>query len=446
MANIGEIIIHGKPIAGSSKKTLGLESSFADVFVNSYFNEMGKFTSAETFIVEARFWKGVWYGVYTLMLYKGITDTADRQSYFALTIVSLNQYYCLTSEVYNVLRKTCAEYVIGKYLSHNGKYIVQDFEDDELFNGMVSKINDGWVNLQESFDSAFVPQSEYPYDVLYNIADCDSKAFVQTLRKKGRILISESVPSKDDSLADVQKIQNELLQAKQTINEQNAKLNRVNSEITNLKSGGGKVEQENRKLNRRIDDLEKEKETLISVKSATDEKLSSLKMKLSEIMSTIGAKETGRQFHDSEINKKTWTKSYLLPLFILNAVLLVLVILLSLKSCSQFPSSEKSLGTTDTEDIESIVRKVMDESRENIKSEFEYMLQQQCEEISKCIEGQKISAPLRIKQNPIVTSVGKQSSKQVKTSTSKAGLQKNAKKNQNVGTAQQSTQSDKSTK
>lgn len=409
MNNIGEVIIHGKPYAGSSKMTGGLDTSFANTFVDAYFNEMGNFNYPESFIVEARLWKGVWYGVYTFMLYKGITDTADRKSFFALSIVTPNQYYCLTSEVYNALRKVCAEYVIGHYLSRNGKYLVQDFEDASLFNGLVSRISEGWVNLQESFDNGFKPQNEYPNNVLYNVVDCDSKAFIQTLRQKGRIVICESAPSKDDRLTNVNNIQAKLLQANQTISDIKGKLNLAEKEKEDLRKGGGKAERENRELKTRIGQLKREKETLQTSKDATEEKLQGVKSKLSDIMTVM---EVGK---NPVTPKKPSNKKYLFPLSLLNTVLLVLVILMSLKNCSSKEETHTSdADIKDYSEIENIVRRVMDENTNEINA-----LRQSIEE--------SLSKPSTFQITPINVPQKKQETEK-KNTTKKTSTKSNDKK------------------
>ena len=53
----------------------------------------------EVLIVDVRNWKNKWYSIYTLWLGGYITDTVDRSSFLAISIVVPNQYFCLVSAV-----------------------------------------------------------------------------------------------------------------------------------------------------------------------------------------------------------------------------------------------------------------------------------------------------------------------------------------------------------
>ena len=136
-----EIIIHGKPGSRSSQMTPGLDNVLGNRIVDGFFNSMGSINEAGYMVVDAIFWDREWYSVYTFVLSRGITDIADRPSYFAISIVLQGQYYCLVSEVYKQLKKVCSNYVIGNCISSDGKYLIPDFEDKLLFDGLVKEIN-----------------------------------------------------------------------------------------------------------------------------------------------------------------------------------------------------------------------------------------------------------------------------------------------------------------
>ncbi len=238
-----EIIIHGKPNAGSSKATPSIESTLYKRIVDEYFQSMPQLKISDALIVDARYWKNMWYSVYTYWLGTNVKDTADRPSFFAISIVVPQQYYCLVSEVYKLLKRVCENFVVGNYLSGNGTYLVQTFEDDTLFNNLFTKINDEFVNLQEVFDSSFQPQSAFSNNEYYNVEDCDSKAFVNTLKIKGRIIVTEKAPSKGEQIEkasqyvkQVEEQGKELERKNKQIEELNTEIKGLNTEINNLQT------------------------------------------------------------------------------------------------------------------------------------------------------------------------------------------------------------------
>lgn len=230
-----EIIVHGKPNAGSFNATPGLDPALTQNIVDGFFQSMGKIPGTDILIVDARYWKGRWYSVYTYWMGKSIRDTADRSSYFALSMIVPGSYYCLVSEVYKILKEVCHHIVIGNYIAKDGKYTVQDFSDKSAFNRIVSFLSSNrFVNLEENFDSRFVQNSDLRYGICYNVVDCDSKAFVQALRTNGRVLVSPQYESKDARLSEVNKY---IAANKQYQNELASK----NNEIENLKQHFQKV-------------------------------------------------------------------------------------------------------------------------------------------------------------------------------------------------------------
>jgi len=260
-----EIIVHGKPNSGSFNATSGIDKSLVNNIVQNFFQSMDKINEKEILIVDARLWKGQWYSIYTYWLGKTIKDTADRTSYFAVSVIVPGRYYCLISEVYAHLKNIYHNFAKGTYVSNGGRYIVQNFSDDELFNELVALINsDKFVNLEEEFDSGFTSATNPHANVRYSTDDCDSKAFVYALQQNGRIMVSETFKSKDSMLADTDKyiaaiknyqteikLQDEDLarykklldhnasQANETIKSKDQEIGRLSAEIERLKTGNG---------------------------------------------------------------------------------------------------------------------------------------------------------------------------------------------------------------
>lgn len=216
-----EIIVHGKPYSDSSRQSGGLDESFFSSFTSAFFRESGllkELGSEEALIVDARNWKGRWYGIYTYALQ--VVDFANTPGvYFAISVVFPDEYNCFTREVYARLRKVSREYVVGRYLSQQGKYLVKDFGDTRMFEGLVAFVRNNWNAIVESFDNRFVAQNEFRNDVKYNIDDCDSKAYLDAWRMHGRIIITPNTPSKDTLIGNSGEKASIIRSQQQTINE-----------------------------------------------------------------------------------------------------------------------------------------------------------------------------------------------------------------------------------
>ena len=63
-----EIIIHGKPNAGSSKST-SPSDVLSQKIVGDFFDRRDEIVDQEALIVDARNWNGIWYSVYTYRLF-----------------------------------------------------------------------------------------------------------------------------------------------------------------------------------------------------------------------------------------------------------------------------------------------------------------------------------------------------------------------------------------
>lgn len=260
-----EIIVHGKPYSDSSRQSGGLDESFFSSFTSTFFRESGllkELNSEEALIVDARNWKGRWYGIYTYALQ--VVDFANSPGvYFAISVVFPDEYNCFTREVYARLRKVSREYVVGRYLSQQGKYLVKDFSDTQMFEGLVAFVRNNWNAIVESFDSRFVAQNEFRNDVKYNIDDCDSKAYLDAWRMHGRIIITPNTPSKETLIGNMDKDTFTIRKLQQTINELTQQLadarqkeqehvttsSKQRQEALHLKDDNERLRNENKRLN-----------------------------------------------------------------------------------------------------------------------------------------------------------------------------------------------------
>jgi len=292
-----EIIIHGKPYSDSHRQSGGLDETFVSSFTSTFFKDSGRLLkdmgSDEALIVDARNWRGRWYGVYTYTV--RVTDFANTPGvYLAISAVFTDEYDCFTRDVYAKLKKACTDYVIGRYLSANGKYLVQDFADMQLFNGLVAFIRNNWDPIVETFDNGFIPQGEFRNNVLYNIDDCDSKAFLDVWRKCGRIIITPNTPSKDTLLKNVAEAQSICRSQKNTINDLKQKLQEAQQKEQTYIGNSGKQKKEAERLKTENEGLKKDRENLTNSLQEYARQLGTLKNGFNELTEKFTRLMAGR--------------------------------------------------------------------------------------------------------------------------------------------------------
>lgn len=354
-----EVIIHGKPNAGSYNLTAGINPDFAKKFVDRYFRQSEKIKSGNCLIVEACLWDEKWYFAYTFFVNTNLTGVGqdNRDTYFALSVIVAGQYYCLVSEVYSRLKELYADYIAGRYIK-NGRYIVQDFADNALFTGLVNKLNAPgfWINMLEPVDLKFRPNREQTFNVQYNVNDCDSKAFVQSLRDNGCIVVSESAPSKDELLTGINSLKQKLSTALSNITQKDEQIKQLENQINCINTAGNKNKDEKRKLQEKIDELKSRNENLSSSVSQLNDTIETYKDKLAKISSISEALPSQHEDTPKPVKNKSNNRNWLI---IADTILLIVVIILLTfnKSCSSETtqlsgnvSDRKALGNSDTED------------------------------------------------------------------------------------------------
>lgn len=269
-----DIILHGKPNAGSHKATKGIEEAFCQNLVEKFFQSMNYIKDQEVLIVDVRNWKNCWYSIYTFWLGSNITDTAERSSFLAISIVVPNQYFCLVSAIYDMLKNACINSIVGTYISSKGEYIVQNFDNDSAFERLVNTINSNFINLSENFDNSFKQDNNDSItNCCYNLLDCDSKAFVEDWKKHGRIFVSKTYDSKDKRLSNTDMYYKELQKSK---NELQSKLQDIKKLTTRIKELEGLLSSENSKINKTLAALKEQAKNLDSEKKSLEQKVSNL--------------------------------------------------------------------------------------------------------------------------------------------------------------------------
>lgn len=196
-----EIIIHGKPHAGSSKATSDIDGLARNI-VENFFNSRDEFDDEQSLIVDARYWKNNWYSVYTYRRsnLKEFSSGVGRTTYFAISLVIPGGYCRRVSAVYELLKNVCNDAVIGTYISGNGKYMVQNLYDNGSFVSIAEKVRKNYISTEVAFDSEFVPLVNFGNDKKSNVLWCDSEEFIRCLKTSGRIIVTEGESVKDPLL------------------------------------------------------------------------------------------------------------------------------------------------------------------------------------------------------------------------------------------------------
>lgn len=344
-----EIIIHGKPNAGSHNSTNGINENFADKIINDFFEQSDKINFGDCLIVDTYYWQGKWYTVYTYFVNKNLVGSDSRNTYFGLSIIVEGHYYCLVSEVYSKLKDIYSTYVTGRYI-RNGQYIVQDFSDHALFSGLVNKINeDGYmINLVESIDNKFRQCSDHKFDAQYNLMDCDSKAFVQTLRDNGRVVVSETVKSKDQQLNDIDSLRQELYQMKMMYDKKTEKIKKLESQIDSITNEGSKKDLEKKELNDTIKSLKSKNNELENQLSDSGQNSEELRQKLEQIATiVVSLPNVPSEAHRAAKNKTNFEKNLTKVSFFLLIIAVILLIICTFRS-SNIPASSEPSNQTET--------------------------------------------------------------------------------------------------
>lgn len=343
-----DIILHGKPNAGSHKTTKGIEDSFCQNLVENFFQSMNYIKEQEVLIVDVRNWKNKWYSIYTFWFGGYITDTAERSSFLAISIVVPNQYFCLVSAVYDALKNAYLNSIVGTYVSSKGEYIVQNFNNDSAFERLVNTINSNFVNLSENFDNNFKQDNNGAIpNCCYNLLDCDSKAFVEDWRKHGRIFVSKTCESKDTRLSNTDKYYKQLQNLK---NELQSKLQQIEQLTARIKELEGMLSSGNSKINKALASLEEQVKVLESEKksleqnvfnlTAENEKHRDIEKQITNILGSITIDSSDNPNKEEAIPHRIGLKR-IIPMINM-FLLIVLLFATTFKSCSS-----KILSSTD---------------------------------------------------------------------------------------------------
>lgn len=333
-----EIIIHGKPLDASERYTSGIDQTLARKIIDEFF-AFGTVKEPEALVVEARYWQRTWTSVYTLLLSKTVRDTAGRGSYFAISLVLPQKYCGMVSSVYKLLEKVVKEDVLGVYLNSNLQYIVPNFENAAAFEKLCAKLKSAYANFEKAYDNLFQPQATFTNDAYCSIYDCDSLAFVQLLRKKGRVIVTEKEDTKDDLAALSSKYRQEAQIAKNDAEAKSSKIMKLESLVKQLEDAVKKANStESRKLNelrQQISSLTSQNEQVNQKCQTAQKQYDELREKVAQAVASLGVTKSPTRYEHPPKKKKTNFSAYLPALNTLLIFLMAMGLLLNLKGCSK---------------------------------------------------------------------------------------------------------------
>lgn len=367
-----EIIIHGKPLDASERYTSGIDYELARRVINEFF-ALGPVKEPEALFVEARYWKGTWTSVYTLLLSEKVKDTAGRGSYFALSLVLPQKYCALISDVYRLLEKVVKENVLGVYLNSNVQYVVSNFENTAAFEKLCAKLQSSYVslgNVEKAFDGSFHQIATFTKDTYCSIYDCDSLAFVQLLKDKGRVIVTEKEDTKDDIAALAIKYRQEAQTAK---NDAQSKALRITELERVAKQLEATMQEANRNEGKRLSALKKEITSLrdqyeqVKQSSQTSQQqYEDLRSKVTQAVASLGGVGKSPNYPPTK-RKKRKISDYLPAINTMLLLLMVMSLLLNMKGCSGDNKSSQ-----DSEDMSGQVEMVsVDQLKEELQKKDE---------------------------------------------------------------------------
>lgn len=188
-----QFFFHGNPSNGeSTAKNIfdGLEEKVRDEFFKFVSNK----DASPYLLCEIRRWKNTFYSIYSY--YHDGRDYENRPNgHCVLTLVVKNQYCRRTIDLYNlmvVIYKRGLQETLH-YIDESGRFMIRTFYGMEQLDFLG---NDFYRNIDEStfanIDNDFLTSSGNEIE-LFNPLDVDSQCFFDSLRKNGKVIISESV-------------------------------------------------------------------------------------------------------------------------------------------------------------------------------------------------------------------------------------------------------------
>ncbi|MGM9708428.1 MAG: cell division protein ZapB [Prevotella sp.] len=234
-----QFFFHGNPSNGeSTAKNIfdGLEEKVRDDFFKFVSNK----DASPYLLCEIRRWKNTFYSIYSY--YHDGRDYENRPNgHCVLTLVVKNQYCRRTIDLYNlmvVIYKRGLQETLH-YIDESGRFMIRTFygmeQLDYLGNDFYRNIDENtFANIDNDFQTSSGNEIE-----LFNPLDVDSQCFFDSLRKNGKVIVTENVMSYNQQVVSLQsKVDRiEVIESNlQTANSQIERLKEENRELSQKQS------------------------------------------------------------------------------------------------------------------------------------------------------------------------------------------------------------------
>ncbi len=234
-----QFFFHGNPSNGEStakNKFDGLEEKVRDDFFKFVSNK----DASPYLLCEIRRWKNTSYSIYSY--YHDGRDYENRPNgHCVLTLVVKNQYCRRTIDLYNLMiviyKKGLQETL--HYIDESGRFLIRSFYGMEQLDYLG---NDFYRNIDEStfsnIDNDFQMPSGNEIE-LFNPLDADSQCFFDSLRKNGKVIVTENIMSYKQQVVSLQSKADriEVIESNlQAANNQIARLKEENKELSQKQS------------------------------------------------------------------------------------------------------------------------------------------------------------------------------------------------------------------
>jgi hypothetical protein len=271
-----QFFFHGNPSNGeSTAKNIfdGLEEKVRDEFFKFVSNK----DASPYLLCEIRRWKNTFYSIYSY--YHDGRDYENRPNgHCVLTLVVKNQYCRRTIDLYNlmvVIYKRGLQETLH-YIDESGRFMIRTFYGMEQLDFLG---NDFYRNIDEStfanIDNDFQTPSGNEIE-LFNPLDVDSQCFFDSLRKNGKVIITENVMSYKQQVVSLQ-----------------SKADRIEVIESNLQAANNKIErleEENKELS------QKQSRNHVSVPAANSSEVNTLaaeNKRLKDELALLKSKKNG---------------------------------------------------------------------------------------------------------------------------------------------------------
>lgn len=342
-----EFLVHGKPNNYDSWGNNAFDS-IEEKVCKEYFDQK-EYLPERGHLVEIRFWKNTFYSIYSFVA--KVKDTSKRSSYCAVSLIFKGMYCRKCSDLFALLEAVYEKKLVkeAKIIDMNRVFQIDWFNDAAAALKTIEKLTGDCINSKfqgmfDEIDESFTKSlTSFPTVLKCNPKDCDAESFFDELRKEGRIIVSESTPSKDSLLAgqielkkaydEARGIADTVPSLKASIQEADNKILKLNAEKEILSSEKEQLADQLKEKEHIINDLkgkltEKEKEIDFAVEK--------LRQPLEKIFSKI---EVTR--NDTKTSAKGWLRiTPYIP--VVNLLLLLLLSFLSLRGLSNYDKKKEA--------------------------------------------------------------------------------------------------------